>query len=128
MNIPQLEISEGEISFSLEISQSAETVDKLAAGGEASAKIGWGPFSVNFKAKASYDRSSTRKSDTRAKQHVMMNVKQADPPEALNVLLEIMKNAAMDASSGTAPPALTDKSGGLPSPSPVPAPADNTDT
>ena len=128
VNIPQLEITEGEISFDLEISQSAETTDKLAAGGETEAKIGWGPFSVSFKAKASYDRSSTRKSDTRAKQHVLMKVRQAEPPEALNVLLEIMKNSAMDASAGTAPPALEDKSASIPHTSAVPGPADKTDS
>ena len=110
VNIPHLEISEGEISFDLEISQSAESKENINAGGEAEGKIGWGIFSLSLKAKASYSKESTRKSDTRAKQHVLMKVKQAEPPEALNVLLEIMKNSAMDASAGTAPKEITDKS------------------
>ena len=100
INIPQLEISEGEISFDLEISQTATMKDKVAAEGELEGKIGWGPFSLGLKAKASYDKERTRSTDTRAKQHVLMKVVQAQPPEALNVMLEIMKNAALGAESG----------------------------
>lgn len=100
VNIPQVEIFEGEISFDLEISQTATMKDHVAAGGELEGKIGWGPFSLGLKAKASYDKDRTRSTDTRAKQHVLMKVKQAEPPEALNVMLEIMKNAALGAESG----------------------------
>lgn len=117
INIPQLEITEGVISFDLEISQNATVSDKADVGGEATGKIGWGPFSLSFKAKASYSRESTRKTDTRAKQHVQMTVKQAEPPEALNVMMEIMREAALGATAGKS---LDDKSGALPAPAPVP--------
>lgn len=100
INIPQLEIYEGEISFDLEISQSATMKDKISAEGELEGKVGWGPFSLSLKAKASYDKERTRATDTRAKQHILMRVKQAEPPEALNVMLEIMKNAALGVDSG----------------------------
>ena len=116
INIPQLEITEGVVSFDLEISQSAETKENMSAGGEAEGKIGWGPFSVSFKAKASYSKESTRKTDTRAKQHVEMTVKQAEPPEALNVMMEIMREACLGASSGGAPALSHVKQNEIPSP------------
>ena len=100
INIPQLEIHEGEISFDLEISQAATMKDNVAAAGELSGKVGWGPFSLSFKAKASYNKERTRSTDTRAKQHILMRVKQAEPPEALNLLLEIMRESALGPASG----------------------------
>ena len=124
VNIPQLEIESGEISFDLEISQQATMKDKVAAEGELEGKVGWGPFSVSLKAKASYDKERTRSSDTRAKQHVMMKIKQAEPPEALNILLEIMRDSALGAASGKTVAALAGPTGGtIPAnitPTPVP--------
>ncbi len=121
VNIPQLEISEGEISFDLEISQTATMKDKIAAEGELEGKVGWGPFSLSLKAKASYDKERTRSTDTRAKQHVMMKVKQASPPEAMNVMLEILKNAALGVESGRTEQAILEH-GTQPS---IPAPSSN---
>ena len=120
VNIPQLEIDSGSISFDLEISQNAEVKESLEAGGEAEGKIGWGPFSVSFKAKASYAKESTRKTDTRAKQHVEMHVKQAEPPEALNVMLEIMREAALGAHSGKSSKEVTSATPGTPQPASPP--------
>ncbi len=119
-NIPQLEITEGRISFDLEISQNAETKENIGAGGETEGKVGWGPFSLSFKAKASYSKESTRKTDTRAKQHVEMLVKQAEPPEAVSVLMEIMREAALGSTAGNAP-GVADKSGGGSTPAASPS-------
>lgn len=114
VNIPQLEITEGEVSFDLEISQNATMKDHVAAEGELEGKVGWGPFSVRLKAKASYDKERTRSTDTRAKQHVLMRVGQAKPPEALSVLLDIMREAAMGPSAGVSPEKLiADTTGSL---------------
>lgn len=124
IKIPQLEISEGEISFDLEISQNATMKDHVQAGGELETKIGWGPFSLSLKAKASYDKEQTRSTDTRAKQHVLMKVKQAQPPEALNVMLEIMKNAALGAESGKSQKEIAAAGPAPAIPAPAPAPAD----
>ena len=127
IRLPQLEITDGTVSFDLEISQSAEVKDHLEAGGEASAQVGWGPFSVSFKAKASYSRDTARKTDTRARQHVELNIKQAEPPEAINMLLEIMRDSAMGARSGTSQGSIKNKSGGSPTPTPAPSPAPSPD-
>ena len=125
INSPQLEISEGEISFDLEISQSATMKDRVTVDAELEAKVGWGPFSVGLKARSSYDKERTRKTDTRAKQHILMKVKQAEPPEAINLLLETMREACLGSNSGESIEALT---GGTPAaiPAPVTAPGSNT--
>ena len=127
VNSPQLMITEGVISFDVEISQSAEIKDHVAAEGEAAAQIGWGPFSASFKAKASYGRESTRKTDTRAKQHVELTMKQAEPPEAFNVMMEIMREAALGARTGTSQKALEEKTV-TPTPAPAPTPSKKPDT
>ena len=119
-NIPQIEITDGEVSFDLEISQNATMKDKVAAEGTLEGKVGWGPFSVSLKAKASYDKERTRSTDTRAKQHVLMKIKQAPMPEGLSIMLEIMRNAATGVDSGKSVESVTgivkpDKS--LPTPS-----------
>lgn len=95
--IPNMQISEGKITLDVEISSSAEFKDNMEAGGEIEGKIGWGPFSVSLKAKASYSRENTRKTDTRAKQHVELTVGQCPPPEGMNLLLERLRNNALEA-------------------------------
>ena len=95
--IPNLQITEGKISLDVEISQSAEFKDHVDASGELTGKVGWGPFSVSLKAKASYSRDNTRKTDTRAKQHVELTVGQCPPPEGLNLLLERFRNNSLEA-------------------------------
>ena len=126
VNLPNISIESGVITFDLEISQSAEVKEDISAGGETEAKIGWGPFSLSLKAKASYDKSSTRKTDTRAKQHVELHIKQVGPPEAVNVMMEIMRDAALGAGAGRSPDALPDKSAGTVTPSTIPAPPNKT--
>lgn len=95
--VPNMQIIDGKISLDVEISQSAEFKDHVDAGGELAGQIGWGPFSVSLKAKASYSRDNTRKTDTRAKQHVELSVGQCEPPEGLNLLIERFRNNALEA-------------------------------
>ena len=94
--VPNMQIIDGQISLDVEISQSAEFKDNIDAGGELEGKVGWGPFSVSMKAKASYSRENTRKTDTRAKQHIELNIGQCPLPEGLNLLMERFRNNAMD--------------------------------
>lgn len=121
--VPNMQIIDGKVSLDVEVSQSAEMKDHIDAGGELSGKVGWGPFSVSMKAKASYSRDNTRKTDTRAKQHVELNIGQCDIPEGFNLIVERLRNNALEHSPGpdnpyTAPAAPT-------SPRPAPAPAGN---
>ena len=111
--IPNMQITDGKITLDVEISSSAEFKDHIDAGGEGEGKIGWGPFSVSLKAKASYSKDNTRKTDTRAKQHVELNVGQCPPPEGLELLIERFRNNSLEAPAPddpyTPPVALPDK-------------------
>lgn len=95
IKIPQLEIDTSTVTFDVEVSQTATLKQDIEAGGELGGSIGWGPFSVNLTAKASYSRSNTRKSDTRAKQAITINMKQAEPAEGMNLVLEILREASL---------------------------------
>ena len=106
-HLPQVMIESGAISFDLEISQQATMKDTVAVEGELAGKVGWGPFSVSLKAKASYNKERTRSTDTRAKQHVELTLKQAEMPEGLSIMLEIMRNAAVGVDSNKSIESLT---------------------
>lgn len=104
LNLPSVMIDTAQVTFDLEISQSASIEHDVAASLEGSAELGlgWGPFSVKFNAsaKASYNMKNARSSDTRARQHVEVNVKQFDVPEGMQAMIEIMRNAALGADGG----------------------------
>ena len=93
---PSLQTKRANVTLDLEISQSSETKENLEAGGEAEAKLGWGPFSLSIKAKASYSKEQTRKTDTRAKHHIEVEYEQAPLPEGISLLLETLRNTAFD--------------------------------
>ena len=102
--LPSVGLQEGVVHFSVEISQSASVSDKIDAGGEGSAKVGWGPFALNISAKASYSRESARKTDTRARQEVTVKVGPMPQTEGMEQVLEILREAALGAgNSGDAP-------------------------
>ena len=94
--VPNMQIIDGKISLDVEISSSAEFKENIEAGGELEGQVGWGPFSVSLKAKASYSKENTRKTDTRAKQHIELNVGQCPLPEGFNLIMERFRNNAMD--------------------------------
>lgn len=94
--IPNMAIEDGKIILDVEVSQSAEVSEHIDAGGEGEARVGWGPFAVSVKAKASYSKDNTRKTDTRAKQHIELNIKQAPVPEGMNLVLETLRNSALE--------------------------------
>ena len=94
-----LQVESATVDLDVEVSQSAAMKENISAGGEAEGKIGYGPFSVSFKAKASYSKEQTRKTDTRAKQHVTLTMGQSAPPEAISVLVETLSNMALGAAS-----------------------------
>ena len=91
-----MQIIDGKIILDVEVSQSAEFKDNIEAGGELTGKVGWGPFSVSLKARASYSKENTRKTDTRAKQHIELNIGQCPLPEGFNLLMERFRNNALE--------------------------------
>ena len=98
--IPNIQLTTGTLSLDVEVSQSATSHEKIDAGGEGQAQVGWGPFSLSVKAKASYGKEFTRKTDTRAKQHIELNYAQADLPEGFHLILETLRNAIADPGAG----------------------------
>ena len=101
--VPNMQIIDGKISLDVEISSSAEFKENIEAGGELEGQVGWGPFSVSLKAKASYSKENTRKTDTRAKQHIELNVGQCPLPEGFNLIMERFRNNALDKPAPDAP-------------------------
>ena len=91
-------LQEGVVEFSVEISQSASMNDKVEAGGEGSASVGWGMFKLNISAKASYSRETARKTDTRARQNVKVTEAPQDPPEAVSQVLEMLRETSLSLS------------------------------
>ena len=124
-NIPQIEINTFDITFDLEISQNATQKETASFDGSLEAKVGWGPFSLGLTAKGSYGKEQTRKTDTRAKQHVELHAKQAEPPEAVNIILEMLRDASLGPAAGKRPalPSGGSSGGGSPEPAPAPKPA-----
>ena len=117
--IPCLMIESGTITLDVDVSQSAEVKENINAGGELEGKVGWGPFSVSLKAKASYSKENTRKTDTRAKQHIELKVAQCPLPEGMNLVLEQLRNGSLDK-----PTPNLENPAGVPA-IPAPAPAVN---
>ena len=117
--IPNVQISHGRVEFDMEVTQSATFKENIDAGGEAEGKIGWGPFSLSLKAKASYSKEQTRKTDTRAKQHVELEFGQSDIPEGMHRMIEYLMADTLE----TPAPDLPYKAAKpLPSPAPAPTP------
>jgi hypothetical protein len=90
---PNICIEEGTIDFDLEITQSFESAKETEGEGEGQGSIGWGPFKVSMKGRASHKSSETRKTDTRAKYSIHTKIKRLDPPEALMRVIDTITNA-----------------------------------
>lgn len=103
--IPMIVIDDISIQFKASLNASSsectETAnsESLDAGGEADAKVGWGPFSLNVKAKANYSSKKDSKATSESKysveytQDVSVHAKQADMPAGLATILNILSSS-----------------------------------
>jgi hypothetical protein len=91
---PNICIEEGTIDFEMEISQSEESNTSTEMEASLEASVGWGPFKVTIKGRASHKSAQTRKSDTRAKYTIHTAIKRQDPPEALMRVIEFLTDSA----------------------------------
>ena len=104
--IPMIVIDDVSIQFkaslnasSSECTESASS-ESIEAGGEDSAKVGWGPFSLTVRAKANYSSKKDSKStkDSRYSveytQDVSVHATQADMPAGLATVLNILSSSA----------------------------------
>lgn len=106
VKIPNLSIDTVDVTFDMEVKSSFSTheASDMEAGGEGTAKVGWGPFSVSVKVHGSVSshKENTRTSDNSAKYHVSVQAKDAGTPEGLARVLDILQTAAV-------PKAITQK-------------------
>ena len=110
--IPYLSINKVDINFMANISASASTFSQESSNEdievEASAggRIGWGPFSVGFNAKANYSskKSSSATKNSKYSVEYTMNVgvkgRQADMPAGMATILNILSGSVTDAKAG----------------------------
>lgn len=108
--IPCIMIDEVDIQFKANINASASTTteesksEQVAGELEAEGKIGWGPFSLSAKMKASYSSKKDSKAtqDSRYSveytQDVHVHASQAGVPAGLSTILNILASAATEAS------------------------------
>ncbi|MBR5692598.1 MAG: DUF2589 domain-containing protein [Fibrobacter sp.] len=104
--IPMIVIDDVSIQFKASLNASSsectETAssESIEAGGEGSAKVGWGPFSLTVRAKANYSSKKDSKStkDSRYSveytQDVSVHATQADMPAGLATVLNILSSSA----------------------------------
>ena len=104
--IPMIVIDDVSIQFKASMNASSSqcsetsTSESIDAGAEGSARIGWGPFSLQVKAKANYSSKKDSKATSESKysveytQDVSVHAKQADMPAGLATILNILSSAA----------------------------------
>ena len=97
VRVPSLMIKTLDITFDMEVKSSFSEVDKSSKSGslEASAQIGFGPFSASVKIQGSISasRERTRTSDNSAKYHVSVHAADEGMPEGLARVLDIMQSS-----------------------------------
>lgn len=96
--IPNLQVDNVDITFDMEVrsSTSEKSSTDTAATLDATAKVGWGPFSLEVKVHGSVatHKENTRTSDNSAKYHVEVHATNHGVPEGLARVLDIMATAA----------------------------------
>ena len=91
--IPALRIEDVEIEFNMEVKSSAQSKSSHDESVKASASFGWGPFSASVQGSVSAHNEQTRKSDNSAKYHVKVTAKQAETPEGLSKILDMLSQS-----------------------------------
>lgn len=97
VNIPSLQVDNVDVKFDMEVKSavSSENEKKKEGQLDADASLKAGPFSMNVKIKGSISSSekNTRSSDNSAKYHVEVHAAQAEPPEGLSRMLDMLATA-----------------------------------
>lgn len=97
INVPSLQVNKVDVTFDMEVKSAVASESKSDQEGEmsANAKLGIGPFHMDVKIKGSISNheSNTRRSDNSAKYHVEVHAAQADTPEGLSRMLDMLATA-----------------------------------
>jgi len=91
--IPALLIEDVEVEFNMEVKSSVQSKSSHDESVKASASFGWGPFSASVQGSVSSHNEQTRKSDNSAKYHVKVSAKQAETPEGLSKILDMLSKS-----------------------------------
>lgn len=112
VNVPNLQVDDVNVTFDMEVKSAVATESKKDKEGSLDANAGLkvGPFHMDVKIKGSISshESNTRSSDNSAKYHVEVHAKQAEAPEGLSRMLDVLATACTPVAvedSGSAQPA-----------------------
>jgi hypothetical protein len=108
VNVPALMVKTVDITFDMEVKSSETHKDESTqeASLDASAKVGWGPFSAEVKihGAVSAHQENTRSTDRSAKYHVSVQARDEGMPEGLSRVLDILQKAIAPVSISKAVP------------------------
>jgi hypothetical protein len=97
VNVPALMVKNVDIVFDMEVKSSESHKDdtSMEASLDATAKVGWGPFSAEVKihGAVSAHQENTRSTDRSAKYHVQVQARDDGMPEGLSRVLDILQKA-----------------------------------
>lgn len=113
VNTPSLLIRSVDVIFDMEVKNSETHKDESSAEAslDATAKVGWGPFSVEVKIHGaiSSHQENTRSTDRSAKYHVQVIARDDGMPEGLSRVFDILQKAIAPVSVGQSVPLSTAK-------------------
>lgn len=104
VNVPALMIKTVDVTFDMEVksSESHHDSEDKQASLDATAKVGWGPFSasVTIHGSVSTHQENTSSTDRSAKYHVAVHAQDDGMPEGLSRVLDILQKAIAPVSVG----------------------------
>ncbi len=97
VNVPALMVKNVDIIFDMEVKSSETHKDEssMEASLDASARVGWGPFSAEVKihGAVSAHEENTRSTDRSAKYHIQVQARDDGMPEGLSRVLDMLQKA-----------------------------------
>ncbi len=91
--LPNLSVDKIKVNFDLEISTAEESKSSTEAKASMSGKLGFAWWSVKFSGSVTHKSEQTRKTDTRAKYTVELEVGRGATPEGLQRVFDAIMNA-----------------------------------
>lgn len=109
--LPSLGVKSVGVDFDLQVDTSDTRMTSTEASASVAASIGIAWYKVEFKGSVTHKSEQTRKTDTRAKYTVHLEVDRQEPPEALMRVVDAITQAVTRPLPKEAAPALPDAAG-----------------
>ncbi len=87
---PAMNIVNAVVELNVEVSDSFTQDINASLEAETEMKAGWGPFSISVRAKVSASYAQSRKTDTRAKHHIRVEMEQKGAPETMMRVIDFL--------------------------------------